>query len=67
MVKDIKSEFVIASMNFGEFPKAGIYDWKFVKLSNDGKIKGVYQIFSLDDSAAYKSKFNLEGLGKIDK
>jgi len=42
MVKDIKSEFVVASMNFGEFPKAGIYDWKFVKLSSDGKIKGVY-------------------------
>ena len=34
----INPDFVIATVDLGSFPRAGFYDWRFVKLSKKGKI-----------------------------
>jgi len=53
-----EGKYIIASMDFGNFTKCGFYDWKFAKLSADGKMKGIYQIYSLDENNVIKESMD---------
>lgn len=51
--------YVVISIDFGTFKKCGFYDWKLVKIQKNGKIKGLYKVYNLDELRSTQSFSNL--------
>ena len=60
--KNNPTNFVIVSVDFGFFPRAGFYDWKIIKFQRGGKIASVYTANLRDAEIPTRSTLNLNEL-----
>ena len=53
------AKYIVVSLDLGNFTKCGFYDWKLVKLQKNGKVKGLYKVYDLNELRSKVSFSNL--------
>lgn len=53
-------KYIVVSLDLGCFTKCGFYDWKLVKIQKNGKVKGLYKVYDLNELSSKASLSNLK-------
>ncbi len=52
-------KYIVVSLDLGVFTKCGYFDWKLVKIQKNGKVKGLYKVYDLNELRSKASLSNL--------
>ena len=52
-------KYIVVNLDLGNFSKCGFFDWKLVKIQRNGKVKGLYKVYDLNELSSKSSLSNL--------